>query len=84
MAPLGLPDKDEPGYHGKTAQYEQRDANATDSRAEPAGKRDADSANEAEGELKEDALKGRVPKGGNDERSKARHCSVDGISGHDK
>lgn len=71
VAPFGLPYEDEPGYHRETAQDEQRDADVPDSRAEPASERDADSADEAKGELEEDALERGVAESGDDQGPEA-------------
>lgn len=51
VAPFGLPNKNESGYHGETTQDEQEDAEVSDSGAEPAGQRDSNGANKAEREL---------------------------------
>lgn len=71
MAPLGLPDENESGYHRETTQNEQWDANVPNARAEPASKRDTNSADEAEGELEEDALNGGVAESRDDQGAEA-------------
>lgn len=71
VAPFRLPNQDKPDYHGEAAQEEQEDANVSNSGAKPAGQRDSDGANEAKGELEEDALERGVAERGHNEGTKA-------------